>query len=113
MKRNNSFNPYISNEGKSIFEGLKTFAAQKFPADSKWDMCSDITSQRLLNTILGTPIGYISSIRIFHKTVACILLGKHLLGIEEINREQAREMYNENINIHRSTDYRKLLEYKC
>lgn len=113
MKRNYSFNPYIANEGQSIFEGLETFARQKFPSNYKWEICSDAASGLLLNTIMGLPIGYISSIRVFHKTVACVLLGKHLLDIENISKEDARKMYNEDVNIHRSTDYRRLLEYKC
>ena len=96
----------------SIYEGLRLFAAAKYPPTSKWQSCNDHTCQTMLNTISGLPIGYISPLRIFYRTLVSTMLGKHLLGIEPISSEQAKQMALEDITIHRSTDYSRLLEWK-
>jgi len=97
MKNKTKFNPYWMPNQKSVYDGLKEFAKQIYPSNSRFlttndKICmttNDKICNNLLSAISGLPTTSNKYIIIFQKTVACDILGKHLLGIQTITIEES------------------------
>lgn len=89
MKNKTKFNPYWMPNQKSVYDGLKEFAKQIYPSNSRFLTTNDKICNNLLSAISGLPTTSNKYIIIFQKTVACDILGKHLLGIQTITIEES------------------------